>query len=87
MNCCFVPSAILADNGVTEIETRDGPVATTVRVVDPLIAPDVAVIVLPPSPTLLANPKLPAELPIVATPVFDELHTAVEVTSCVLPSV
>jgi hypothetical protein len=53
----------------------------TVKVVEPMIAPEAAAIVVTPTPTALA---IPVAL-IVATPGADELHTAVLVRSCVLP--
>ena len=56
--------------------------AVTVNVVEPLIAPQVAWIVVCPTPTLLARP----EAFIVATPEADELQVAVLVRFCVLPS-
>ncbi len=67
--------------GVTAIETSmAGP---TVRVVEPLTEPDVAVIVVLPCATLVASP----ELLMVATAAVDELHVTVFVRFCVLPSV
>ena len=54
--------------------------------VPPLIEPEVAVIVVLPVVRVVAWPCVPAALLIVATAVFDELHTAVVVRSCVLPS-
>jgi hypothetical protein len=54
--------------------------AVTVKVVEPLIAPDAASIIVCPAPAALANPAVL----IVATPVADELHVAVLVRFCVL---
>jgi hypothetical protein len=54
----------------------------TVKVVEPSIAPKAAPIVVCPSATALASPAAF----IVATPGADELHVAVFVRSCVLPS-
>ena len=56
--------------------------AVTVKVVEPLIAPEAASIVVCPGPTALASPVVL----IVATPGADELHVAVLVRFCVLPS-
>ncbi len=67
--------------GVTAIETRAA--GATVRVVEPLTEPDVAVIVVLPCATLVASP----ELLMVATAAVDELHVTVFVRFCVLPSV
>ena len=55
----------------------------TVRLAVPLIAPDVAVTVVVPGATVAATPP-PL---IVATVLDDEIHVAVEVRFCVLPSV
>ena len=66
--------------GVIARETRVAGV--TVRVVDPEMLPDVAVIVVEPAATEAANP----ETPIVATPVVDDLHVDVVVRSCVVLS-
>src|ERR1039458_1201615 len=60
--------------------------AVTVNVVEPLIAPDVASIVVVPKPANVANPCEPDALLIVATLGPDELHAAVLVRVCVLAS-
>ena len=46
VNCCVLPSGTDALAGVTEMETRVG--AVIVSVVDPVIVPDVAVMVVEP---------------------------------------
>ena len=79
MNCSVLPFAIEGFAGVTEIDTSVGAVTVTVRVVDPLTAPEAACILLVPAPTPVANP--PAA--IVATPVVCEVHIAVLVRFCV----
>lgn len=58
--------------GVIEIEVKVA--AVTVREVSPEMLPDVAVMVLVPMLTDVANPLEPAALLIVATPVLGELH-------------
>jgi hypothetical protein len=58
----------------------------TVNVVEPLIAPNVACIVVVPKRAIVANPCEPDALLIVATLGADELHAAVLVRFCVLPS-
>ena len=70
MNCCFCPRGIEAAAGVTAIETRLG--AVTVKLAVPLIAPSVAVMLVEPCPTLVANPELT-----VATAVAEEVQLAV----------
>ena len=66
--------------GVTAIEVNTA--AVTVNVADPLIAPDVAVIVAVPCATLVAKPVL---VLMVATDVFEEVQLAVVVRFCVVP--
>ena len=56
----------------------------TVRLVDPLTEPEVAVMVVVPVPTADARPTLPAVLLIVATLVADEPQVADVVRSWVV---
>jgi hypothetical protein len=58
----------------------------TVRVVDPDMPPEVAVIVVDPAATEEADPLEPAALLIAATPVLDELQVTAVVRSCVVLS-
>ena len=58
----------------------------TVIPVEPVIVPDVAVIVVVPVLTAVANPLVPAVLLIVATAVADELQVTVVVTFWKVPS-
>jgi hypothetical protein len=81
VNCCVLPSAIEGYAGVTANETSAG--AVTVRLVEPLTEPEVALIVVVPLEALLAKPW-PV---IVATAAFEEFQVAVVVRFCVLPSV
>lgn len=71
--------------GVTAIDTNVG--LPTVMVAEVLIEPETAVMVAVPWPELVASPQLPTALPIITTAEDDELQVAVEVRSCVLPSV
>jgi hypothetical protein len=64
---------------VTAIEINAG--AVTVKVAEPAIAPDVAVIVAVPCDTLVAKPLLL----IVAIEVDEEVQVAVLVSVCVVP--
>jgi hypothetical protein len=73
------PAAIDAVFGVTAIEVNTG---VTVSVAEPVIFPEVAVIVAAPAPTPVANPVCSL---MVATEVFDEVQLAVVVRFCVLP--
>lgn len=66
---------------MTEIEVRTAEV--TVRVVDPLMLPDLAAMVEDPAATAVASP---VPLFMVATEVFEEVQTAVVVRFCVVPS-
>jgi hypothetical protein len=84
-NCCVVPSAIDGVPGVTTIDTSAA--AVTVTVVDPMIEPDVAVMLAVPSPTLVASPVVAPVVLIVAVMGVSEVHCTVAVMSCVLPSV
>jgi hypothetical protein len=62
--------------------------AETVSVVEPEmpVPPSVAVMVVVPTPTVVASPSEPAALEIVATVVTEELHETEVVRSAVLPS-
>jgi hypothetical protein len=79
VNCCVAPVAIEALAGATVIETSTD---VTVRVVEPLIDPEAAWIVVLPVATPVAKPALV----IVATAVFDELQVTELVRFWVLPS-
>jgi hypothetical protein len=57
VNCCVAPLAIEGFAGVTVIDCNVA--AVTVRVVEPLIAPDVALIVEVPTPAPVARPAAP----------------------------
>ena len=64
---------------MTAIEVNTA--AVTVNVADPLIAPDVAVIVAEPDARLVARPALLT----VAVDVADEVHCTVLVRFCIVP--
>ena len=80
VNCCVAPAVTDGLAGVTAIETKVG--AVTVRTVDPLIVPEVAVIVVNPALSPLARPPEAT----VATLGVEELQVTEEVMSRVLPS-
>ena len=80
VNCCVAPLAIDGFAGVTAIDCSVA--AVTVRVVEPLIAPDVALIVEFPTAAPVARPVVL----IVAVAVVPELHVTVLVRFCVVPS-
>ena len=80
-NCWLVPLAIDALPGLTDNDTRTGAVTATLT--EPVIEPEVAVIVVVPGATLVAYPSAP----IVATPGTAAVQVADCVKSCVLPSV
>ena len=80
MNCWVEPLAIEELAGVTAMDTRAGGI--TVRFVEPLIAPEVAEIVVVPAPAPVAKPVLL----MVAAAVFVELQLTELVRFCVLPS-
>jgi hypothetical protein len=77
VNCCFAPALIDGFAGVTAIDTNVA--AVTVSVVEPLTAPEAALIVLVPAATPMANPPVV----IVATPVVAELQVTELVKFCV----
>lgn len=79
-NWRVVPKANDGLAGVTEMETRTGWL--TVSEVEPVIEPELAVIVDAPAPTPVARP--PAAM--VATEVKDEVQVTVLVRFWVLPS-
>ena len=80
VNCSVSPLAIEGFAGVTLID--ESVAAVTVSVVEPVIAPETALMVVDPAPTAEARPA--AE--IVAAPVFVELQVAEAVRFWVLPS-
>ena len=75
VNCCVDPRAIDEFSGDTVIETSAA--VLTVRVVEPVTEPSVAVMVVCPVPALVASPFVPAELLMVATPGLFELQLTV----------
>ena len=78
---CVVPLANDGFAGVTAIDTSVA--AATVRLVEPVIEPDVAVIEVTPAVTPVASPVLP----MVALPCAEELQLTELVRFWVLPSV
>ena len=76
---CVVPSAKDGLAGVIAIETSDG--APTVKVVEPEMDPDAAVIDVLPAASALASPALV----MVAVLVTEEVQVAVLVRFCVVP--
>ena len=80
VNASVVPNAKEEFAGFTAIDINAA--GFTVIAVDPEIIPEAAVIVAVPAPALVARP--PAAM--VATAVWEDVHVAVLVRSCVLPS-
>jgi hypothetical protein len=79
VNCWLVPLAIDALPGLTDIDTNTGDV--TANVAEPVIVPEVAVIIVLPGLTLVASPLLLT----VAIVVADEVQVAVLVRFCLVP--
>ena len=80
VNCCGFPSGMVGSCGVMAIETRTA--AVTVRTVEPVIPPEVALMVDVPVATPAARP-----VPLtVAVAGVSEAQVALEVRSCVCPS-
>jgi hypothetical protein len=73
VNCWLLPATTEAAVGLIEIEVNTA--AVTVNVAEPLIVPDLAVIVAVPGAAPVANPVLLT----VAIDVDDELHVALPV--------
>ncbi len=83
-NCFVAPRVMDGSTGITVIEVRVAGV--TVRVVEPEMLPDVAVIIVAPAATDLAFPFEPAVLLMVVTDSAEELHITDIVMSFVLLS-
>jgi hypothetical protein len=79
VNCCVPLGATLAEPGVTAIDTN---ALATVRVVVPLTAPEVAVMVVDPGATAVTIP----DTLMVATAVLDDNQLAVVVRFFDVPS-
>ena len=85
VNCCELPTAMLAPDGVTTMVWRAA--VLTVKVAAGLTTPPkAAVIVDVPGDTPRARPALPMELLMVANAGWDEVQVTEFVRSCVLPS-
>ena len=85
VNCCVVPSTIVAVGGLIAIDTSAAGFTTSVAV--PLTVPELIPIVVVPVPAVLTCPIVPAVLLIVATVATVELQCPLCVRSCVVPSV
>jgi len=81
VNCRVVPRGVLAVAGVMAIDTNAA--AVTVRTLEPVTVPEVALIVVVPIPVLVARPALST----VAVEVMADDHATVALRSWVLPSV
>src|SRR6266849_3899168 len=81
VNCCVVPNGIEAAVGLTVIAFKTA--AVTVKVVVPVMLPDVTLIVVVPVLPPVATP----ELSIVATALLLDVHVKELVSTCVVPSV
>ena len=84
-NCWVVPSGIFEADGVMAIETNVVGVTVSVTGVD-VIPPHVAVTLVLPAATDVANPLEPVALLIVATDVVAVTQVTCVVRSCVVPS-
>lgn len=79
VNCLVDETPMLGSDGVTAMDTSVGCV--TVRVVEPVMLPNVAEIVVVPADAAVASPIEPDALLIVATVAADELHVTDAVRS------
>ena len=80
LNCCVVPKGVVAFGGLMMIDVKVA--AATVKTVDPVTNAEVALMVADPVPMLVASPTLL----MLAVETVSEAHVAVELRSCVLPS-
>jgi hypothetical protein len=80
VNCWASPAASEADVGATDIVTSTG--AVTDRLVEPVIAPETALMLVVPIAIPVANPPAPMD----ATAGEEDNHVADAVRFCVLPS-
>jgi len=81
VNCCFVPLAILGLFGVSEMDRSVAGV--TVKVVDPIIPPDDALIATEPTAVAVVSPCIPEVLLISATDPSETLQRTASVRFCV----
>ena len=84
VNCCASPIGISGFDVVTSMEVTVAEV--TVRVVDPVIDPEVAVMEVVPAVSAFAKHCVGLELLIVATAVFEDAQVTLPVMFCLLPS-
>jgi hypothetical protein len=82
MNCVVVPRAMLGAGGATFIDAT----SDVVSVVDPVMPPEAAVIMVEPvvEAAAVTRPCEAEELLMVAIPAFDESQTTAEVIYCLL---
>ena len=85
VKACDVPRASAPASGEMAIATSAA--VETVKVVDPLVLPSVAVSVVLPTATVVASPRLPSAFETVATAGVDVVQVASSVRSCVELSV
>ena len=85
VNCFVNPTGTEMLSGVMVIE-RGKALDTTARVAAPLNDPRVALMIVFPTPTVVATPSLPAAVLTVATSARDEAHCTEVLMSRVLPS-
>ena len=85
VNCCVVPLAMEGFVGVTTIDSSLA--AVTLRVVEPVILPEVAVTVAVPRSLAIASPWDPPELEMLTASVLEEDQVTLLVRFCLLLSV
>lgn len=82
MNCWVVPSTMLGFAGAMVTEVMTAGVTLSVAEGFDVMLENVAAMVVVPSLTAMANPREPAALLIVATPVSNEVQIAHVVKFC-----
>lgn len=83
-NCCSRPATTVAETGVTTMDSSTTGV--TVSVVEAEMVPDVAFMVVEPTPCDVASPFIPPALLILATVVAEEFQVTDDVRFCVVAS-
>ena len=84
VNCRATPSETVASTGVMTMAVNSAGV--TVKLTDLLTAPEVTVMVVAPTLTVDASPRVAGASLTVATAALDDVHVEVPVTSPTLPS-
>jgi ABC-type transport system involved in cytochrome c biogenesis permease component len=86
VNWSVIPVATLDDGAVTVIDASTAALTVKLKTGEEVMPFVLAVMLVLPMATPVANPWVPAVLLMVAAAVFDECHVTALVRSCVEPS-